>query len=195
MQIRKTVVPFVCCSLILTAGTLGHEQADTEEASFSESYGIIELDGTDAVVGAYRRNGHVVRLYGQAFSTGASPAASAQAFIDANAGRLGLAGADVVPSAQPTQPLVWNPDTETYKFTAVYFAQERDGLPVYGSRLTLLVRNETDHPLVLASADLRDLGDFAPPADPAVPDLDEATRERLSKEWSRCFSEWDYPSR
>src|SRR5690606_26766289 len=43
---------------------------------------------------------------------------------------------------------------------ALYYTQYQDGVEVYGTRLTLLVRNEPNHPLVLAGAALRDLGGF-----------------------------------
>ncbi len=58
------------------------------------------------------------------------------------------------------QPLVFEPATGTYKFTAFNYTQVRSGVPVFRSKLTMLVRNEPGFPLVLASADLRDLGPF-----------------------------------
>ena len=39
------------------------------------------------------------------------------------------------------QTLMWDRETETYGFTAVYFKQNVQGVPVYNSRLQVLVRN------------------------------------------------------
>jgi hypothetical protein len=50
---------------------------------------------------------------------------------------------------------------DEYRFTGVYYTQTEGGIPVFRSRLTLLVRNEAGYPLVLAGADLRDLGGFS----------------------------------
>ncbi len=55
---------------------------------------------------------------------------------------------------------MYNRDNGAYKFTLVYYSQYRDGIPVYKSDLRLLVRNEPDHPLVLAASSLRDLGEL-----------------------------------
>ncbi|MDP6602242.1 MAG: hypothetical protein QGH76_08095 [Phycisphaerales bacterium] len=112
------------------------------------------------------RDGRINRLYGRPFSTGDSPAASAAAFVDewstvlgANADDLELAGPS--PAGNALQGVMYDAATDTYKFTAVHYRQVRDGLPVWGSRLTLLVRNEPGFPLVLAGSDLRDVNTFS----------------------------------
>jgi len=56
---------------------------------------------------------------------------------------------------------MYNELTGEYKFTLVYYTQQRDGLPVFRADLRLLVKNEANYPLVLASSAVRDLGDFA----------------------------------
>lgn len=55
---------------------------------------------------------------------------------------------------------MYDEETDSYKFTGVYYRQQQGEIPVFRSRLTLLVRNEQDSPLVLASSNLRDLGGF-----------------------------------
>ncbi|MHC4828642.1 MAG: hypothetical protein ACYTEY_18985 [Planctomycetota bacterium] len=55
---------------------------------------------------------------------------------------------------------MYQPETDTYKFTGYFYTQQRDGVPVFRSDLRLLVRNEDQNPLVLAATSLRDLGDF-----------------------------------
>jgi hypothetical protein len=66
---------------------------------------------------------------------------------------------------------MYDRDTQTYKFTLVYYSQFKDGIPVFRADLRLLVRNQPGYPLVLASSGLRDLGDFTLMMDPAqIPD-------------------------
>ena len=45
--------------------------------------------------------------------------------------------------------LGYQPETDTYKFTSVYWTQTADGLPVYRSRLNVLVRNAPEIPIGL----------------------------------------------
>lgn len=127
----------------------------------------IRLDGTAARVGSFERFGRVLRLYGEAFSHGATPEASAEAFLAGNAPVLGLDHLDMVPIPElHNQPIMYLRESGTFKFTGLNYRQVRGGLPVFRSRLMLLVRNEPGYPLVLASADVRDLADFMP--DPQV---------------------------
>ncbi|MGB2769530.1 MAG: choice-of-anchor J domain-containing protein, partial [Candidatus Zixiibacteriota bacterium] len=63
------------------------------------------------------------------------------------------------------QPVMYERETGQYKFMGVYYSQSKEGIPVFNTRLALLVRNEAEYPLVLASADLRNLGGFDPQID------------------------------
>ena len=111
-------------------------------------------------------DGRVSRVYGTALSTGATAEASVQAFLARSveaiydvkaadlARRPNLDGAMV-------QPLMYDLRTGTPKFFAFYFDQTVGGVPVYGSNLMLLVRNEAGYPLVLASSELHDLSGLA----------------------------------
>jgi hypothetical protein len=56
---------------------------------------------------------------------------------------------------------MYDPQTDAYKFTLVYFHQQHDGYPVYDADLRLLIRNERGYPLVLAASSLHTLDDFA----------------------------------
>ncbi len=101
--------------------------------------------------------GRIGRIYGRAFSHGETSSQSAEAFIGAHAGILGVEPEDLVPIGDGLQPIMYLPETDTYKFHGYFHRQEKDGVPVFRSALKLLVRNEPGFPLVLASADLRDL--------------------------------------
>ena len=126
----------------------------------TEGHSLIRLNNTTARVGVYKLEGRIKCLYGQAFSSGASPEESAEAFLQANAHLLGADAADI--DHQYLQPIMYERETGRYKFTGVYYSQYKDGIPVFRSRLVLLVRNEPGYPLVLASVDLRNLGGFEP---------------------------------
>jgi hypothetical protein len=108
------------------------------------------------------------RVWGTIFGVGATPELSAATFVQSHAQVFGLPADELVPGrladGQITQPVMYEEETGAYKFTLVYYHQERGGVPVYQSDLRLLVRNEPDNPLVLAASSLRDLGDFAVPA-------------------------------
>lgn len=120
---------------------------------------------------ATHQDGRIGRVYGRAFSHGATAAQSVQSFVAQHADMWGIDAAELVPQAAAsdgsnTLPIMYQPETDTYKFTGTYFKQYRDGLPVYGSQLVLLTRNEANNPLVLASSQLFDLSAFN--ADPVV---------------------------
>ncbi len=118
----------------------------------------------------FEHSGRIERVYGRAFANGASPILSAERFRIAHAGMWGVRADDLMPvsgmaDGRHTTPVMIDRETGQFKFTLVMYSQFRDGIPVWNSQLRLLVRNESDHPLVLATANLRDIGDFAVPAD------------------------------
>ncbi len=130
-----------------------------EDIIFPEDkYISVELSDSDARVNAFERGGRIKRLYGESFSFGSNPRESADLFIQNNAHLFGVDVEDVV--YQYTQPIMYDADTEEYKFFGINYAQVNDGISVFRSRLILLVRNEEGYPLVLASADLRDLNEY-----------------------------------
>jgi hypothetical protein len=109
--------------------------------------------------------GRIKRVYGSAFSHGETGEQSAEAFRLAHSHMFGAEPQDVVPvgpfrNGQHVQPIMYQPETDTYKFTGYFYTQQRGGVPVFRSDLRLLARNEDQNPLVLAAANLRDLGDF-----------------------------------
>lgn len=116
---------------------------------------------------ATHRDGRIGRVYGRAFSHGATAAQSVDTFLAQHADMWGVDVADLIPEGpfedgRHTQQVMYQPEYDAYKFTATYYTQTRDGLPVYGSKLMLLTRNEANNPLVLASSQLFDLSSFNP---------------------------------
>jgi len=111
--------------------------------------------------------GSLTRIYGVPFGYGLSARQTADSFVQTHSPVFGVDPGDLRPgngfNDRLTQPLGYEPQTGTYKFTLVYYRQFRDGIPVYGGELRLLVRNEPSYPLVLAVSNLRDLGGFTVP--------------------------------
>lgn len=133
----------------------------------------------------YEADGWITRVYGKAFSSGASAVESAEQFIRDHAGLFGVTAGDLAPGAwfsgAKTQPLMFDEKTGAYRFTLVYFSQVRDGLPVHAAELRLLVREEPGYPLVLAISTLRPLADFRVDAELAAnPRMDLAHAAALA---------------
>ena len=145
--------------LVVVCGSLAMG-ADAQRAidQFRQAYAGVEF---------HVQGGQLTRVYGTTFGAGESPEIVADNFVLANADMFGVVAGDLVPgntfNGQYTQPMMYEPASGTYKFTLVYYHQVKDGIPVYGSDLRLVVRNEPHHPLVLAASSLRDLGAFQVP--------------------------------
>jgi len=125
------------------------------------------------------------RIYGRAFCKGDSPVDAAERFCDEHLSMLGVEPAHLKPSVSRwreqghVQPVMFDMATGSYKFTAVYYEQEVDGIHVYGSRLTVLVRNQTNE-VVMVNPDTRDIGAFRPGPDVGVePRLAPGAKMRL----------------
>ncbi len=112
-------------------------------------------------------DGRLSRVYGAHLARGASPEASTAAFLDQHLSLWNITPGDLepvgpFPTGQHTANLMFDADTGAPKFTAYYWRQVRDGYPVHDTRLMLLVRHIDGSPVVQATADLRDLGDYQP---------------------------------
>jgi len=125
-----------------------------------EGHRQINLNDSSAKVSVYERNGRIKRIYGEAFSYGLSPEESADNFLKANSHILGMNYNDF--HDPYLQPIMYDPEIDQYKFIGLYYNQYKYDIPVFGSRLILLVRNEEMYPLVLASVELRNLMSFEP---------------------------------
>jgi hypothetical protein len=119
--------------------------------------------------GLFRTDGgRISTVYGAALSTGPSAIDSAWWFMLRtaavfNADTADLRNHSLLEEARPSQPIMYDGATGTYKFNLVYFAQERSGIPVYTGEARLLCRNIAGNPLVLVKSALRDLRGFKVP--------------------------------
>ena len=159
---RNRTWPTLCCLFAASTAWGLDEQAVLQE--FQQAFPDVQF---------YRTGPRITTVYGAPFGTGESPEQTAAAFVASYAEMLGADPADLEPLSRlddwrHTQPLMYEPDLGSYRFTLVYFSQFRDGLPVFRGDVRLLVRNDPGSPLVLARNSLRNLGDFRPGPLPAV---------------------------
>jgi hypothetical protein len=104
----------------------------------------------------YTEGERITRVYGMPFGVGRTPAEAAETFVRDHSRMFGVPAHELVPSG--TQ------DVMQGKFTAIYFDQTHQGLPVHRAWMTVLVRHDIGNGVVLASAELFDLSDVAVPA-------------------------------
>jgi hypothetical protein len=113
-------------------------------------------------------DGRVTQAYGTALAFGASPAAAAERFRLDHADVFGVTPDELMPEGFDGTPaneldLMFAPDTGTFKFKLFRYQQVRDGVPVFRGELRVLVRNELDFPVVLATGNVRPLDDYVVP--------------------------------
>ncbi len=135
-----------------------------DRALAATALGKLEADFPD--IRTYSSEGRTSRLYGRPFAFGSSPEASAEQIRINNAEIFGANAEDLKPYSllsdkRHTQPVMYDQESGDYKFTLVYYTQERDGIPVFGADLRVLVKNQPDNPVVWAGSALRFLGDFS----------------------------------
>ncbi|MDG2422988.1 MAG: hypothetical protein P8M22_03315 [Phycisphaerales bacterium] len=110
------------------------------------------------------------KIAAKRIATGATALESANSALQSVATMLGVDAEQFIkegpfPDKSHVISLGWQPETERYKFTSVYWTQTADGLPVWRSRLNVLVRNAPEYPAVYVTSDVREIGDFKAPAD------------------------------
>ena len=114
------------------------------------------------------RSGQVHKILDKELATGRTPIATAENFITTFSPALDVDANEFIQRGpffdkHVEQELMYIPETGGHKFTGVYYMQTADGLPVYGSRLMVLVRNIKDYPAVSATIDLRDVKGYKAP--------------------------------
>ncbi len=162
---------YICMSAVCAAITVAPASSDIANAAgqaapINRTQSMASFKEANQLSSfAQTHEGRITRVYGKAFSTGTSTANSAQSFLNQHASIWGVSQSELIaegPFADGahTQQIGYLPESDSYKFTGHYYKQVKQGIPVYQSKLVLLVRNEANHPLVLASADIHDLSSF-----------------------------------
>ena len=163
-----SILPITQAPALENLTTLNLANTAGQPAPLSKSQSITSFQSLNPNSGlTYRADGSIGRVYGKAFSQGRTGAQSAQRFLDQNLAMWGVPANQLVAEgpfddARHTQQIGYLPEFDDYKFTGHYYKQIVNGLPVFRSKLVLLTRNEANNPLVLASSELRDLGNFTP---------------------------------
>jgi hypothetical protein len=148
-------------SLALVCGSLafGGAAQDASQA-LSQSFPQVQF---------FTAGGKCAQVYGTSFSYGLSAEHSADVFVRTYSDLFGVPADELQPGnavdAQYTQPLLYDAATDSYKGTMVCYRQYKEGIPVYGADLRMLVVNGPSYPLVLANSTLCDLSDFIVPWD------------------------------
>ena len=139
----------------------------------------------------HERDGSIKRIYGKAFSFGASAVESADSFLKQHAGLLNSSFSQLMaigPNGDGTHvlPVYFEPADESYRFSLVGYTQHVNGVPVFRGDVRCLVRNEPGYPLVLVANALKDVRSFAAtfkggPVAPSQLDLRKASRMPLNQ--------------
>ena len=114
------------------------------------------------------RSGNIHKIVDKQLSTGVNSKASADSFVRDWAPALDVDANGFIErgpfiDGRHEQGLMYNHSTGEYKFTGYYYMQTVDGLPVYDSRLMVLVRNAKNYPAVSATTLLKDFKGFKAP--------------------------------
>ena len=144
--------------LAVAVATFTSASAGSKDQVLTQAQAIGQFTEVNPQAAFYEQGSRITRVYGPAFSHGVDAIDSADQFVQNHVQMFGVAAQDLVPvgpfaDGRHVQPIMYDRETDTYKFTGVYYTQTEGGIPVFRSRLTLLIRNEADYPLVLAGAD------------------------------------------
>ncbi|MGI9013319.1 MAG: hypothetical protein ACR2GY_03625 [Phycisphaerales bacterium] len=117
----------------------------------------------------YDGAGRPVMLYGKSFAHGETPERTAENFFRQYRGVFGNVG-QFTPAPRHADPgivegVMWNRDTQEFKFSLINYQQELGGVPVFRGTMQLLMRNDPGFPLVKAGGDPRDLTGLNMPMD------------------------------
>jgi hypothetical protein len=182
MKTHKTLWCIFACLLI---GLLMPVMAwSADDIAAKTAYNALKRIAPD--VQLYHQDNHIARIYGQAFAHGSSAINSAEQLRLNYAPLLGISAEDLRPVSVfndklSTQQVMFDQETNRYKFTLVYYSQYKNDIPVFRGEIRVLVLNQADYPAVMASCDIKDLGDFDPsPATASSINLEQVQKTFLS---------------
>ena len=148
-------------SLLLASASFGESETTAELA-------MNQLINDHPTMRIIDRMGQIHKILDKQLATGRTPKATAESFIGTWSQALDVDAKEFIQRGpfqdqHVQQELMYDPATGTHKFTGVYYMQTANGLPVYGSRLMVLVRNVDGFPAVSATVDLRDVKGYKMP--------------------------------
>ncbi|HIN84517.1 MAG TPA: hypothetical protein EYM90_06425 [Phycisphaerales bacterium] len=154
--------------LAITASSLIFSSTGVAVSSSAPNQALDQLRIEHPKLVTVDRSGQIHKILDKQLATGRTPIASAENFITSFSAALNVDAKEFVErgpflDGHVEQPIMYNQETGEHKFTGVYYMQTADGLPVYGSRLMVLVRNINGFPAVSATTDLRDVNGYKAP--------------------------------
>ena len=154
--------------LAITASSLIFASTGVAVSSSAPNQALDQLRIEHPKLVTVDRSGQIHKILDKQLATGRTPIASAENFITSFSAALNVDPKEFVErgpflDGHVEQPIMYNQETGEHKFTGVYYMQTADGLPVYGSRLMVLVRNVNGFPAVSATTDLRDVNGYKAP--------------------------------
>ncbi len=157
----KQILTITVSSLILASASIAASES-------SSSVAMNQLRKDHPTMRTMDRMGKIHKIVDKQLATGKTPLATAKNFINNFSTALDVDAKEFVERGpfkdqHVEQQLMYNQETGQHKFTGVYYMQTADGLPVYGSRLMVLVRNVDGYPAVSATTDLRDVKGYKSP--------------------------------
>ena len=155
--------PIVALAITSLAGTSTSHAADT-----AASIAMHRMKEAHPRMRTMDKAGNIHKIVDKQLSTGMTAKSSADAFIRDWAQALDVDANGFIEKGpfidgRHEQGLMYNNQTGEYKFTGFYYTQTIDGLPVYDSRLMVLVRNAKNYPAVSATTVLKDVKGFKAP--------------------------------
>ncbi|MFZ4750066.1 MAG: dockerin type I domain-containing protein [Phycisphaerales bacterium] len=181
----------IAAALLASAGVATTLSAQVAPSAADLSLSRANFLEANPEVGFFELNGEITRIYGKAFSQGASAVESADAFLRQHAGILKSDFNQLMaigPNGDGTHvlPLGYDANDGSYRFSLVGYTQHVNGVPVFRGDVRCLVRNEPGYPLVLVSNALKDVRAFAAgfnggPIAPSQLDLRKASRAAFNQ--------------
>jgi len=156
-MIKQLVSAFAVASVIVSAASFA--------ADLPASDAMQQLRKDHPRLKTFELDGKIHKLYHRELATGRTPVDTAGNFIDTWSEGLGVDPDQFIergpfPDGHSQQQLMYVPETGQHKFTGVYYMQTADGLPVYETRLMVLVRNVAGYPAVSSTTVLQDVAGF-----------------------------------
>ena len=153
----------LCISSVAVASVIVSAASFAAELPASEA--MQKLRSDHPKLRTFERNGQIHKLSAPELATGRTPIDAAENFISTWSEGLGVDPKEFIargpfPDGHSVQELMYNQETGEHKFTGVYYMQTADGLPVYETRLMVLVRNVNGFPAVHSTTVLQDVAGF-----------------------------------
>jgi len=164
-MIRSWAVGAVSVLVLFGGIALGAQEPSRDEQSLERPLpSLVALRESLPGVHFHVENGRPVAMFGTTLATGATPLASAQQYLATCDRFFGEEIGVLLPrptgAQQLLQDVMFQPETGQPKFHAVRYQQYFGELPVFRSGVGLLIRNEAQHPVVLAGFNVKELAGF-----------------------------------